>query len=207
MKRTLEIAQLTIGIANIFHLRFKEIQHYPAGLLKAAVEINSTDNGFERIHQQSLFCPAAGFFFASSELQVLAQVDSFCVFHEIRRADKESFQLRQLPFRQTGMRPEKKIADEKSQDCVAQKFQLLVVALPGILLIRMGAVRQCLLQQIGVVELIRQFEFQIRQSFHKNKGLGTQSQALILLRRLFVTVRSSARRWQCSRPCPASTCS
>src|SRR5262245_43426071 len=122
------------------------MQHNPARLFDTAVQIDRSKNSFQRIYEQSLFGSPAGLLFAFPQFQVIAQMHSPGILHEIGGADEETFQPRELAFGQRRMGPKKIIADQKSQDRVAKKFELLVVSFSSSSLVGMRAVGQGLCQ-------------------------------------------------------------
>src|SRR5438132_14217412 len=93
LKGSLKVLQLAIRISDIFYLQFKEIQNHTASFFDSAVQINGADDRLQAIHEQRLFCPPAGLFLAFPQLQVLAQMNPFSVFHQVRRTDEETLQL------------------------------------------------------------------------------------------------------------------
>src|SRR6266571_996889 len=137
------------------------MQHHSTRLFNSSVEIDSSKNSLERIHQQRLFRPAARLFFTFPQLQVVAQMDLLRIFHEVRGADEEAFQLRKLTFRQFGMGSEKEIADKKTENGVAKELELFIISFAGALFIRVRTVRERLTQQLPVFERVPQLEFEI----------------------------------------------
>src|SRR5205823_7954215 len=93
LKGSLKVLQLALRISNILNLRLHEIQDHPASFFDSAVQINGAEDRLEAIHKQGLFRPPARLFLASSELQVVAQMNPFCVLHQIRRTDEKTLQL------------------------------------------------------------------------------------------------------------------
>src|SRR5437867_6925344 len=124
------------------------MQHHSTRLLNSTIEIDPSQNSLERIHQQRLFRPAARLFLTFPQLQVAAQMDSLRVFHEVRGADEEAFQLRKLTLRQFGMGAEEKIADQKTQNGVAKELELFIISFAGALFIRVRTVRERLTEQL-----------------------------------------------------------
>src|SRR5512146_682100 len=99
-----------------------------------------------------------------AQAQVLAQAQFLRRAHQVALAHQVRPRLRQLPFTELRVAGEQLLAGHEAQHGVAQELQLLVVAQRHgglrLLLARVRAVRDRLLQQLGSSELVSKGLFQ-----------------------------------------------
>src|ERR1051325_6055516 len=91
------------------------MQNQPANLFNASIQVDGTEDRFQGIHQPSLLGPAARLFFALTQLQIIAQLDSLRIFHQVGGTDEKALQLRQLSFCEIGVSLDKRIRNEEAR--------------------------------------------------------------------------------------------
>ena len=73
----------------------------------------------------------SGGFFASSQMQVPAELQPVRRGQKVRRADEMIFQKGKLAFGEVGKTREKPLADKPAQNGIAQKFQAFIIGAVG----------------------------------------------------------------------------
>src|SRR5450755_2518784 len=96
--------------------------------LDSAIEVDRGQHRFEEIREERVLLPSARLFFANTEIQHLAHTVIASLRGQARSADEVRLHLRQGPFVQFGETAEEKIADDETEDSVAEKLEGLVVA-------------------------------------------------------------------------------
>src|SRR5277367_805645 len=101
--------------------------HELAGWIDAAIEVDRRNESFHGIGQQRLLLPSATHLLAAAQEEEFAQLQGICHLEQMRRADQVGLELRQAAFRRARVKSDQLFADDKAQDGVAQKLELLVV--------------------------------------------------------------------------------
>src|SRR5438309_962650 len=100
--------------------------------VESAVDIERGDQRLVGIRKQRLLEAAAALLFAAPEEQMLAEVEPLRVARQRLRRHDRRLDLRLLPLVVSGKLPEQHVGDDEPEDCVAEKFErLVVVYAPG----------------------------------------------------------------------------
>ena len=123
--------------------------------LDAAVEIDRRDERLEAVGENRVLLPAAGLLFSAPEQHVAAEIDFFGQPRERRRRDDAGLHLRLVALA-VGREPrEQQIGDDEAEHGVAEELERLVVDdAAGGVLVRARSVRQRVLEQAEVAELV-----------------------------------------------------
>ena len=117
------------ALLHALQLRRDHIAQYKfAGYLQPAVEIDSCQDRFQGIDQQSGFATSAALFFSAAQPQVVAQLQLLCYLDEVPFADQMGSQFGKLPFTKLGKTLKQLLACNQREHGIAQKLELLVVA-------------------------------------------------------------------------------
>ena len=106
------------------------MQNEPAGDFEPAVEVESRQNRFQRIHQQSGFQTSATLFFASPQPQIGPQPQRLRHLYQVPFAHQVSAQLRKLTLAKRWEATEQFLTRYQRQDSVSQELKLLIVPRP-----------------------------------------------------------------------------
>jgi len=127
-----------------------KMQDRAAAGLQAIVQINRPKNGFQRIRQDRFAPKSPALEFSGSEAQPVSQLQSARQFGQGLAFYQAGSQSAQFAFAGLGIVPEQILGDHYVEQCIAQKFQPLVVAGRG------AAVSEGFLQQLGLPEMVVQ---------------------------------------------------
>src|SRR6185295_2932109 len=83
---------------DLVQLRFHEFRNQLPRRVEAAIQINSTNDGFQCVDQQRLLGSASRLFLASSKKKILTELQLLRIFHQVRRADEKTFELGEFAF-------------------------------------------------------------------------------------------------------------
>ena len=144
-------------------------QHESPRRLQSRVQIDGGQNRFQRVHQKRGLVAAAAFFLAPSQVQIVSQLQFLGHADQVLFAHQVGSQLGEFSFAKAGKAIEQFFGGDKSEDGIAHKLQLFVVAdarasggLQRFQFAGLGAVGQGLLQQFGTRELVSQGGLQER---------------------------------------------
>ena len=139
-----------------------------------AVQVNSRDDRFERVHQQGFLGTAAAHLLAASEIEETAEIDPPRHAVQMGGTHQVSLLARELAFGRFGEAPHQGLRDQKAQDGIAQELQLFVIVLrfgTGTGFVGQGTVGERAEQQLRVGEAMIEPQLQgcqLRAHVRKN---------------------------------------
>jgi len=98
-----------------------------SGLVETAVEVDSSENGFDCVGEEGAFLAATGEFFAASELEAVAEVDGAGDADEMGGGDDAGLVDAEVAFGEFGVVTEEVFADQEAENGIAEEFELFVV--------------------------------------------------------------------------------
>jgi len=126
--------------------------------LDATVEIDRRNQSLERVGQQGFLAPAAAEFFTPSKKEILSQIELLGNGKKVGGTDEMGFEFRKTALGNRGIVPNQSVADEKSENGIPEKLQLLVVdkAAPtgGVFLMYQRAVGQRANEKVVLLKAI-----------------------------------------------------
>jgi len=114
---------------------------------ETAVEVDGADERFERVRQCGRSSPATTAFFAASHQNVASQVQCGSMRSQCFARNQPGAEFRQLTFGFDPKMPKQILGDNKLENCVAQKFQTLIIKMITLRLVAEAGVRERLRQQ------------------------------------------------------------
>ncbi|MDQ1470595.1 MAG: hypothetical protein QOJ99_2075 [Bryobacterales bacterium] len=127
-----------------------------------AVQINGSQHGLQRIHQQALLGAPACSLLTTTQMKISPQIQPVRRRQQMCGAYQMILQQAQLPFREILKAAEEPLADQPAQHRIAQKLQPFVVERSQSL-IRTGTVRQGANQQRPVGKYVTQSPLELPQ--------------------------------------------
>jgi hypothetical protein len=98
-----------------------------AGRGETAVEVESSDDGFERVGKKSRLSAAAALFFPAAKKKERAEIDASCDFAEMVAADERGTEASEFTFARGWKSAEERLGDGEAKDGVADELELFVV--------------------------------------------------------------------------------
>ncbi len=152
--------------------------HQLACRLQSTIEVNRRQNCLQGVHQQGCLVAAAAFLFASSQVQVVAQLQFLGHSNQMPFADQVGTEFGEFALSKRGQAVVELFGGDESEDRVPEELQLFVVSharaagcLQGFEFACLGAMGQGLLQQLRPLELVPEAGLQER-NVARLHGLG-----------------------------------
>src|ERR1700690_110370 len=121
----------------------------------SGIELDGRDQGLDGVRQQSLLDPAAAQLLAAAEQQILAQSDLPGDFVQVRGAHQIVLEDGETALAVGGIAADERFADQKSEDRIAEEFELLVVLDRGLApLVGMRGMRERADEEIAGTEWV-----------------------------------------------------
>src|ERR1035438_4138283 len=117
-----ELRQFFVGRQRAANQKF-------ARCVYTAIQVDGSEYGLERVHQETLLAPASRRFLAAAQLKVAAQLEFLSDGHQMGGADQVILQEGKLALAEPFVAVEERFADQQSEDRVPQELEAFVIVL------------------------------------------------------------------------------